>query len=53
MDNENTDTTPTAGAVLPAPVEVPKELWIDELHAETIQELMHRASTVGVRWNAD
>ena len=53
MDNENNDTTPAAAAVLPAPVEVPAELWIDELHAETIQELMHRAQGVGVRWNAD
>ena len=53
MDNESTDTTPTAEAVLPAPVPVPAELWIDELHAETIQELMHRAEPVGVRWNAD
>ena len=53
MDNENNDPTPAATDVLPAPVEVPAELWIDELHAETIQELMHRAQGVGVRWNAD
>ena len=53
MDNENTETTPTATEEMPAPVSAPKELWIDELHAETIQELMHRASSVGVRWNAD
>ena len=53
MDNENTEATPAETAVLPAPVSAPKELWIDELHAETIQELMHRGNSVGVRWNAD
>ena len=53
MDNENTDTTPAATEVLPAPVSIPKELWIDELHVETIQELMLRANAMGVRWNAD
>ena len=53
MDNEKNDTTPAAAVVLPAPVEVPTELWIDELHAETIQELMHRGQAIGVRWNAD
>ena len=54
MDNEeNTETTSSESAVLAAPVSAPKELWIEELHAETIQELMHRGSSVGVRWNAD
>ena len=54
MDNEeNTETTSAEGGVLTAPVSAPKELWIEELHAETIQELMHRAGSVGVRWNAD
>ena len=53
MDNENTDMTPAATAEPPAPPSVPKELWIDELHAEPVHELNQRAASLGLRWNPD
>jgi transcription termination factor Rho len=53
MDNENNETTSetSATAVLPEPA--PKELWIDELHAEPVHDLNERASALGLRWNPD
>ena len=53
MDKETTETTATVPAAAPTPVSVPKELWIDEIHAEPILELMQRAAGVGLRLNPD
>ncbi len=45
---------PTAVAVAaPEPLVIPSELWIDELHAEPVNELMQRANRMGLRPNAD
>ena len=53
MDNENTETTPEASATAVLPEPPPKELWIDELHADPVHDLNQRANALGLRWNPD
>ncbi len=58
MAEESVPPTEGAGAVVAeapaaAPVEIPKEIWIDELNASPLHELIERADALHVRVNPE